>query len=73
MKIRFTGNFMGFVDPLAAMLLSLGISAALIAAYFYMAAQGKDMKELVIPSFAFGFLILRPVSECPSSGHFQAR
>ena len=46
---------MGFIDPLAAMLLSLGISAALISAYFYMAAQGKDMRELVIPSFAFGF------------------
>ena len=45
---------MPFIDPLAAMLLSLGISAALISAYFYMAAQGKDMKELVIPSFAFG-------------------
>ena len=53
MKIR--RKIMGFIDPLAAMLLSLGISAALISAYFYMAAQGKDMRELVIPSFAFGF------------------
>ncbi|EQB73370.1 MAG: hypothetical protein AMDU4_FER2C00073G0016 [Ferroplasma sp. Type II] len=47
---------MGFIDPLAVMLLSLGISLALISAFFYMAANGKDLKELTIPSFAFGFL-----------------
>jgi putative membrane protein len=46
---------MGFIDPLAVMLLSLGISAALISAFFFMAARGEDLKELVIPAFAFGF------------------
>ncbi len=46
---------MGFIDPLAVMLLSLGISLALISAFFYMAANGKDLKELTIPGFAFGF------------------
>ncbi len=45
---------MGFIDPLAVMLLSLGVSAALISAFFYEAAKGMDLKELVIPALIFG-------------------
>lgn len=45
---------MGFIDSLAVMLLSLGISAGLISAFFYQTARGKDVEELVIPAFVFG-------------------
>ncbi|WMT53453.1 DUF981 family protein [Ferroplasma acidiphilum] len=45
---------MGFVDPLAVMLLSLGVSAGLISAFFYQVAKGRDVKELVVPAFIFG-------------------
>jgi Protein of unknown function (DUF981). len=45
---------MGFIDSLAVMLLSLGISAGLISAFFYQTARGKDVEELVVPAFVFG-------------------
>ncbi|MGC8730238.1 MAG: DUF981 family protein [Candidatus Micrarchaeia archaeon] len=46
---------MPFIDTLAVMLLSLGISTAILAAYFLMNALGRrEIKNLYAPMFVFG-------------------
>ena len=45
-----------FIDYLAVMLLSLGVSAAYLAWFVYnLGRTGKTMPELVVPMFALGF------------------
>ncbi|EQD64316.1 membrane protein containing DUF981 [mine drainage metagenome] len=44
-----------FIDPLTVMLLSLGMSALLLALYYFKAGSGKkDMGSLVVPVFVLG-------------------
>ncbi|MEM0149758.1 MAG: DUF981 domain-containing protein [Candidatus Micrarchaeaceae archaeon] len=44
-----------FVDPLTVMLLSLGMSALLLALYYFRVGSGKkDISSLVVPVFVLG-------------------
>ena len=44
-----------FIDPLTVMLLSLGMSALLLALYYFKVGSGKkDISSLVVPAFILG-------------------
>ncbi len=44
-----------FIDPLTVMLLSLGMSALLLALYYFRVGSGKkDISSLVVPAFILG-------------------
>ena len=49
---------MTFVDPLAVMLIGLGMGTFLGAFYYYFKARGNEeqIRSLVVPALAIGFL-----------------